>query len=600
MRPCRYFCNFRTVCVSSHFAVERPLRSGGVRFFSFGIILSYMLVSTALNSEVFAQRRPLGASFVTRSEIIARGGMACTSQPLATQTALDILKQGGTAVDAAIAANAVLGLTEPTGNGVGGDLFAIVWDAKTKRLYGLNASGRSPRSLTMAHFKERGLQTIPALGPLPVSVPGCVDGWFELHKKFGKLPMNSLLSPAIRYAREGFPVSEIIAYYWGRSVPALSQFPNFKETFTIDGRAPQKGEIFKNPRLASTLEKIAKGGRDAFYKGEIAQTIARYMKANGGFLSEQDLAEHKSEWVDPVSTNYRGYDVWEIPPNGQGIAALQMLNILEKYDMRSFGFGSKEHVHYFIEAKKLAFEDRARFYADPAFTQIPVKELISKEYADKRRALINPNRAARSYDAGNPALKEGDTIFLTVADGEGTMISLIQSNYRGMGSGMTPDGLGFILQNRGEMFDLAEGRPNSYAPNKRPFHTIIPAFITKDGEPLMSFGVMGGEFQPLGHVQIVMNMIDFGMNAQEAGDAPRIAHTGSSEPTGERMNDGGYVMLESGFPEGLARELMKMGHRVRWALDGEFGGYQGILRDLKTGVYFGASESRKDGQAAGF
>jgi gamma-glutamyltranspeptidase/glutathione hydrolase len=549
---------------------------------------------------VNAQHRILGKSFVTRSEVLARHGMACTSQPLATQAALDVLKQGGSAIDAAIAANAVLGLVEPTGNGMGGDLFAIVWDAKTKKLHGLNASGRSPYTLTLDYFKKQGLKSIPALGPLPVSVPGCVDGWFELHKKFGKLPMATVFAPAIRYAREGFPVSEVIAYYWGRSVPALSQFPNFKETFTINGRAPQKGEIFKNPNLANTLEKLVKGGRDAFYKGDIAKTIADYMKRNGGFLTEKDFADHTSDWIEPVSTNYRGYDVWELPPNGQGIAALQMLNILEQYDFKSYGFGSKEHVHLFTEAKKLVFEDRAKFYADPAFSKIPVKSLISKEYANERRKLINADRAARSYDAGNPALKDGDTIYMTVADDEGNMISLIQSNYRGMGSGMTPDGLGFILQDRGEMFNLAEGTPNTYAPHKRPFHTIIPAFITKDGAPYMSFGVMGGEFQPLGHVQIVMNMIDFGMNAQEAGDAPRIAHTGSSEPTGERISDGGVIMLETGFPEGLVRDLMKMGHRVRWALDGEFGGYQGIVRNPATGVYAGASESRKDGQSAGY
>lgn len=571
-------------------SVPTPLHS------AFLLVCAMILAPTFVN----AQHRILGKSFVTRSEVLARHGMACTSQPLATQAALDVLKQGGSAIDAAIAANAVLGLVEPTGNGMGGDLFAIVWDAKTKKLHGLNASGRSPYMLTLDYFKKQGLKSIPALGPLPVSVPGCVDGWFELHKKFGKLPMATVFAPAIRYAREGFPVSEVIAYYWGRSVPALSQFPNFKETYTIDGRAPQKGEIFKNPNLANTLEKLVKGGRDAFYKGDIAKTIADYMKRNGGFLTEKDFADHTSDWIEPVSTNYRGYDVWELPPNGQGIAALQMLNILEQYDFKSYGFGSKEHVHLFTEAKKLVFEDRAKFYADPAFSKIPVKSLISKEYANERRKLINADRAARTYDAGNPALKDGDTIYMTVADDEGNMISLIQSNYRGMGSGMTPDGLGFILQDRGEMFNLAEGTPNTYAPHKRPFHTIIPAFITKDGAPYMSFGVMGGEFQPLGHVQIVMNMIDFGMNAQEAGDAPRIAHTGSSEPTGERISDGGVIMLETGFPEGLVRDLMKMGHRVRWALDGEFGGYQGIVRNPATGVYAGASESRKDGQSAGY
>jgi gamma-glutamyltranspeptidase/glutathione hydrolase len=568
----------------------------------------FALAAPLVPHTALAQHRMLGHRFVTRSEVIAQHGMACTSQPLATQAALDVLRQGGTAVDAAIAANAVLGLVEPTSNGMGGDLFAMVWDPKAKKLHGLNASGRSPYALTMEEFKKQGLKHIPALGPLPVSVPGCVDGWFELHKKFGKLPMTSILKPAITYAREGFPVSEVIAYYWGRSVPALEKFPNFKETFTIGGRAPRKGEIFKNPNLATTFEKIAKGGRDAFYKGDIAQAIEKYMKANGGFLSAKDLADHTSEWVEPVSTNYRGYDVWELPPNGQGIAALQILNLLEKYDLRAMGFGSKDHVHTFVEAKKIAFEDRAKFYADPAFVKTPVKELISKEYAERRRVLINPNRAANRVDAGNPvtgnpALKDGDTIYMTVADESGMMVSLIQSNYRGMGSGMTPDGLGFILQDRGELFDLTEGRPNSYAPHKRPFHTIIPAFITKDGQPYMSFGVMGGEFQPLGHVQIVMNMIDFGMNAQEAGDAPRIAHEGSSEPTGEMMTDGGRVYLEDGIPFETARDLVKMGHKIGTTTDGAFGGYQGIvvqiLPDGKR-VYFGASESRKDGQAAGY
>ncbi len=548
---------------------------------------------------ILAQDRITGKSFATRSEVIAQRGMAATSQPLATQVALDILKKGGSAIDAAIAANACLGLMEPTGSGIGGDLFAIVWSAKEKKLFGLNASGRSPYSLTLDYFKKNNIKSIPALGPLPVSVPGCVDGWFELHKKFGRLPMKEILGPAIKYAREGFPVSELIAYYWERSVPTLKRFPGFEEIFTINGRAPKKGEIFKNPYLAETLEKIAKGGRDLFYKGEIAKRIDAYMKEVGGFLSYKDLADHTSEWIEPVSTNYRGYDVWELPPNGQGIAALQMLNILEAYPIKEFGFGSKEHIHYFIEAKKLAFEDRAKFYADPEFNKIPVKELISKEYAAERRKLINPGRAARRYDAGNPALKEGDTIYLTVADEEGNMISFIQSNYRGMGSGMTPHKLGFILQDRGEMFNLEEGHFNTYEPHKRPFHTIIPAFITKDGKPFMSFGVMGGATQPQGHVQIVMNVIDFGMNIQEAGDAPRILHEGSSEPTGEKMTDGGEVCLETGFDYEVIRELIKMGHKVRFDV-GNYGGYQAIMFDSVNKVYYGASESRKDGQAAGY
>jgi gamma-glutamyltranspeptidase/glutathione hydrolase len=525
--------------------------------------------------------------------------MAATSHPLATQIALDILKAGGTAVDAAIAANAALGLMEPTGNGIGGDLFAIVWDPKTKKLHGLNASGRSPKSLTLEVFRQKGLETIPPHGPLPVTVPGCVDGWFELHGKFGKLPMTDVLDPAIRYAREGFPLTELVAYYWQLSVPILEKWAGFSDTFMPDGRAPRKGEIFKNPKLANTLAMIAKNGRDEFYKGDVARTIDAFMKREGGYLSYDDLAAHKSEWVKPVSANYRGYDVWELPPNGQGIAALQILNILEGYDIAAMGFGSAEYIHAFVEAKKLAFEDRAMFHADPAFNNIPVDELISKEYADKRRGLIDPIRAARRYDAGNPSLDDGDTIYLTVADGNGMMVSLIQSNYRGMGTGLSQDGLGFIFQDRGELFDLEPGRFNSYAPGKRPFHTIIPAFITKDGKPYLSFGVMGGSMQPQGHAQIVVNMIDFGMSLQEAGDAPRIRHGGSSQPTGQRMTDGGTVYLETGIPYESIRTLTEMGHRIGFST-GSFGGYQAILLDEEKGVYFGASESRKDGNAAGY
>lgn len=547
----------------------------------------------------YCQDRITGKSFATRSEVIATHGMAATSQPLVTQIALDILKQGGNAIDAAIAANAALGLMEPTGNGMGGDLFAIVWDAKTRKLYGLNASGRSPASLTLEYFKKEGHEKIPSHGPLPVTVPGCVDGWFELHKRFGKLKMTQILAPTVRYAREGFPVSELVAYYWGRSVPILEKYDGFKATFMPNGRAPTKGEIFKNPKLARTLERIAKKGRDVFYKGEIARTIGAFMTRNGGFLSYEDMAAHHSEWVEPVSTNYRGYDVWELPPNGQGIAALQMLNILEGYDLAAMGFGSAEYVHTFVEAKKLAFEDRARFYADPDFNKIPVGELISKDYGDRRRQLIDPARAARSYETGNPSLRAGDTIYLTVADKDGNMVSLIQSNYRGMGTGLSPDGLGFILQDRGELFDLAEGRFNTYAPKKRPFHTIIPAFVTKDGKPFMSFGVMGGAMQPQGHTQIIVNMIDFGMNLQEAGDAPRIRHSGSSQPTGEVMTTGGTVYLETGIAYDTIRKLRRMGHRVSFSVGG-YGGYQAILRDAAAGVYYGASESRKDGQAAGY
>ncbi|MBI5915410.1 MAG: gamma-glutamyltransferase [Bacteroidetes bacterium] len=559
------------------------------------LISCCLLLSFSL--KISAQDRLTGLPFATRSEVIAQHGMACTSQPLATQVALDILRQGGNAMDAAIAANACLGLMEPTGCGIGGDLFAIIWDAKTQKLYGLNASGRSPKSLTLAYFKEKGMGTIPAYGPLPVSVPGCVDGWFEIHGKYGKLGMEQILAPAIRYAEEGFPVSELIAYYLEGNLRHFgNRYPNIQETWAPGGRSPQKGEIFKNPRLANTLRKIAKGGRDAFYKGEIARTIADFMKQQGGFLSYEDLAGHTSNWVEPVSTNYRGYDVWEIPPNGQGIAALQMLNILEGYDLKKFGFGSAEHIHYFVEAKKLAFEDRAKYYADPAFANIPLETLLSKTYAAERRQLIRDNRAG-VYTAGEAG--PGETIYLTVADGEGNMVSFIQSNFRGMGSGMAPPGLGFMLHDRGQFFNLEEGHANTYAPGKRPFHTIIPCFVTKDGQPFMSFGVMGGDFQPLGHVQILLNIIDFGMNIQEAGDAPRIDHNGSASPTGSPAEGTGEISLESGFDYAAIRRLMEMGHKVSFEL-GLYGGYQAIMFDAKNKVYYGASESRKDGQAAGY
>ncbi|WP_254774574.1 gamma-glutamyltransferase [Shewanella algae] len=546
-----------------------------------------------------AMDRITGAAFASRSEVYAVNGMAATSQPLATQVAVDILKQGGSAVDAAIAANAMLGLVEPTGSGIGGDLFAIVWSAKEQRLYGLNASGRSPASLTLEMLKAKGLEQLPPYGPLPVSVPGAVDGWYELHDKFGKLPMKDNLAPAIHYAREGFPVSELIAFYLARSGDKLAKYPGFKETYMPGGRMPAVGELFRNLALANSYEKIAKGGRDVFYKGEIARSIAAYMQQQGGYLSYEDLASHKSEWVEPVSVNYRGYDIWELPPNGQGIAALQILKTLEPFNLKAMGLDSAEYVHHFVEAKKLAFADRAKFYADMDFAKVPVASLISKEYNYARAKLIDADKAAASVEAGNPNLLHGDTIYLTTADKEGNMVSLIQSNYRGMGSGMTPPDLGFVLQDRGQLFDLTPGRANSYAPGKRPFHTIIPAFVTKDGKPWLSFGVMGGATQPQMHAQIMINLIDFGLNLQEAGDAPRILHTGSSQPTGEQMTDGGYISLESGFSMETRRELMKKGHTLSDSL-GAFGGYQAIGVNVKSGVYRGASESRKDGQASGY
>jgi len=560
-------------------------------------ILTVLVLSIFVSTATNGADRVTGEVFAMRSPVLATSAMAATSQPLATQVALDVMKNGGNAIDAAIAANALLGLVEPTGNGLGGDLFAIVWDAKTKKIYGLNASGRSPKSLSLEWFAQNGHQSIPSHGPLPVTVPGAVDGWFMLHDRFGKKPMNELLKPTIDYAKEGFPVSQLIAYYWNRSIPLLERWPGFSEQFTIEGRAPAEGEIWKNPGLAKTLQSIADGGRDAFYKGDIAKTIANYMEKNGGFLSYEDLSSHTGNWVDPVSTNYRGYDVWELPPNGQGIAALQILNIMELFDISSMDHDSAEYVHLFTEVKKLVFEDRAKYYADPEFNKIPVTTLISKDYAQKRSDLLNLDRAANTYPSGK-LLEEGDTIYLTTADKDGNMVSLIQSNYRGMGSGMTPDGLGFVLQDRGEMFSLEEGHFNQFEGGKRPFHTIIPAFVTKGGLPWMSFGLMGGAMQPQGHAQIVINMIDFEMDIQAAGDAPRIHHTGSSEPTGEVMINGGILNLETGYSYETIRQLMRMGHQIQYA-NGPYGGYQAIHR-APNGVYWGATETRKDGHAAGY
>ena len=560
-------------------------------------VITALAGGIAMAQDLPGYDRVAGARHASRSEVIAPHGMAATSQPLATQIAIDILKAGGSAVDAAIAANAALGLMEPTGCGIGGDLFAIVWDADNEELVGLNASGRAPALMTLDYFEGRGIDTIPRFGPLPMSVPGAVDGWFELHERFGRLPMSKLLAPSIAYAEEGFPVSEVIAHYLERNAERIGEYPGFAETFMPAGRTPKKGEMFRNPRLASTYRMIADGGRDAFYKGDIAKRIDSYMREQGALLRYADLAAHESEWVTPVSTSYRGWDVYELPPNGQGIAALQILNILEGFDIASMGFGSAEYVHTFVEAKKLAFEDRARFYADPDFVDVPVETLISKEYAAGRRELIDPDKAALAPAAG--VLEEGDTIYLTVADSDGNMVSLIQSNYVGMGSGMTPGELGFVMQDRASSFSLTEGHANVVAPGKRPFHTIIPAFVMKDGKPLMSFGLMGGAMQPQGHAQIIVNLVDFGMNLQEAGDAARINHTGSSQPDGSRMTDGGTVHLEDGFSAKTRAALEAKGHRLGPS-DGSFGGYQAIYRDAAEGVYYGASEVRKDGQAAGY
>lgn len=562
-------------------------------------LILIMIMGIFTTTETPAQDRVTGAPFATRSVVMGQNGMVATSHPLATQIGLDILKSGGNAVDAAIATNAALGLMEPTGCGIGGDLFAIVWDAKTQQLYGLNASGRSPLGLTLEYFEQQQMEQIPPLGPLPVSVPGCVDGWFELHSRFGSMEMSKILAPSIAYADNGFPLPQLIAWYFTRSVKRFLEmgFPNIKETYLDqnNGRMPGEGEIFRNPYLAETYRKIAAGGRDEFYKGETARVISSFVQEQGGFLSNEDMANHRSEWVEPVSVNYRGFDVWELPPSGQGITALQMLNILEGFDFSAIEFGSAEHLHLFTEAKKLAFEDRARYFADMDFVNVPVEELISKNYAAERRKLIGDR--AGSYSAGEISVNE--TIYLTVADTEGNMVSLIQSNFRGMGSGMVPPKLGFMLQDRGELFSLKRGQSNTYEPGKRPFHTIIPAFITKDGSPYISFGVMGGDFQPQGHVQIVMNIVDFGMNLQEAGDAPRWEHSGGSTPMGIEDVGTGQVNVESGISYETVRGLMDRGHKVGFQR-GVYGGYQAIMWDKENNVYHGASESRKDGQAAGY
>ncbi|MFO8001308.1 MAG: gamma-glutamyltransferase [Marinilabilia sp.] len=556
--------------------------------------VSFLLFSLTLS--LASQDRITGHTFATRSEVIGEKGMVATSHPLATQIGLDILKEGGTAVDAAIAANAALGLMEPTGCGIGGDLFAMVWDAETKDLYGLNGSGRSPRLLTIDYFHSNNMDRIPSSGPLPVSVPGCVDAWFELHEKFGKKPMSEILDPAISYAENGFPVTELISHYWKLSLDHFSDYPNVKKVFSIDGEAPKKGDIFKNKELAETYRLLSDKGRDAFYKGKIAETMVNFIQGEGGFLSEEDLALHSSQWIDPIAVDYRGYKIWELPPNSQGITAQIMLNILEGFDFSPKDFGTPKHLHLVNEAKKLAFEDRGRFIADPDFSNIPLNKLLSKEYAAKRRDQIDTARAGRF----SPGIENNsETIYLTVADKWGNMVSLIQSNYRGMGSGMVPPGLGFMLQNRGELFSLKAGDANEYAPGKRPFHTIIPGFVTKDNSPWLSFGVMGGDFQPQGHVQILMNLIDFGMNLQEAADAPRFAHSGSSSPTGEDAKSSGEIKVEDRIPYETVRELMQRGHKVSFDLGG-YGGFQGIMYDEEQGVYIGASESRKDGQAAGF
>jgi gamma-glutamyltranspeptidase/glutathione hydrolase len=535
-----------------------------------------------------------------RSVVIAPHGMVATSHPLAVQVGLEILKKGGNAIDAAIATNAAIGLMEPMSCGIGGDLYAIIWDAKTQKLYGLNASGRSPYNASRAYFAEKGFKEIPTTGPLSWSVPGCVDGWEALRRRFGTMNFEQLLGPSIRYAEEGFPVSEVIAGYWQRSVRKLRADPDSAKTYLIADKAPRASEVFKNPNLGQSYREIARNGRDAFYQGRIAREIVAFSEKNGGLFTLKDFTDHTSTWVEPVSTRYRGYDVWEIPPPGQGIAVLQMLNMLEGYDLQKMGPQSPDYWHLFLEAKKLTYADRARFYADPAFGKLPVQELISKSYAEGRRKLIALEKALTQVAAGDPKLAQGDTIYLCVVDKDRNCVSLIQSNYMGFGSGLTPGNLGFALQNRGTLFALDDAHLNRLEPHKRPFHTIIPSLVTKEGKPWFVFGVMGGDMQPQGQVQVLVNLIDFGMNVQQAGEAPRLEHLGSAAPTGRRGRaDGGIVQAERGISREIVQELIRRGHHVEdTRVNG--GGYQGILIDPKTSMLHGGSEARKDGCAAGY
>jgi gamma-glutamyltranspeptidase/glutathione hydrolase len=579
--------------------------------------MAMSFTSAATYGQVSRGDRYSGAAWATRSPVIAQHGMAATEQPLASGLAIDILKKGGSAVDAAIAANAAIGLMQPVLNGIGGDLFAIVWDPKSKQVYGYNGSGRSAKGRDLAKLTaeveaawkkaEKPYQAhIPRFGSLSVTVPGTIDAWFELHERFGKLPIGTDLAPAIGYATHGFPVTQLIALYWKGNMGAfekdnalIEELDNARATYLIGGRTPEEGEIFCNPDLADTLTLIAKEGRDAFYKGPIAHTIDAYFKRIEGDLRYEDFACHHGEWVTPLAVNYRGYEVHELTPNGQGAAVLQMLQILKAYDLNKMGAGSADTLTALLEAKRLAYEDLAKWYADPAMVKAPIKGLLSDAYADERRNLIDLARANPDFGPGDPRLHNGDTIYLTTADKDGMMVSLIQSNYRGMGSGLVADHLGFMFQNRGELFSLNREDANVYAPGKRPFQTIIPGFVTRDDQPFLSFGLMGGDMQPQGHVQVLTDIIDFGMNVQEAGDAARWRHFGGAEPTGEPSTGVGTVEMESGFDLAVKAELKRRGYKIVPGTGG-FGGYQAIMWDAKRRVYWGASEMRKDGEAIGY
>ncbi|HEX9932722.1 MAG TPA: gamma-glutamyltransferase family protein [Allosphingosinicella sp.] len=567
--------------------------------------LSPALPATQLYRDVEAGDRPVGASFGTRSEVFGRNGAAASSHPLGTLAGIEILKKGGSAVDAAIAINAALGFLEPTANGIGGDLYAMLWDPRQSRVVGIAGSGRSPRALDLETVRSRARNgVLPPYGAVTVTVPGTVDAWWELHRRYGRLRWAELFEPAIAYAEGGVPLSPVVAYYMNRAMAnyarpnmGIEEIANAQATYASGDRA-RAGEIFRNPDLARTYRTIARGGRDAFYEGEIARTIEAYFRRIGGWMTRADLAAHRSEWSEPASTSYRGVTVHAIAANTQGIATLQMLNMLETFDMAAAGFQTPLSIHLQAEAKRLAYEDRARYYGDPDFSRVPVQWLVSKDYAAERARLIRPDRINPAVAPGQ-APSQGDTTYFTVADRHGMMVSLIQSNFRGMGSGLVPDRLGFMLHDRGQLFTLQEGHPNVYAPGKRPFQTIIPGFATRGDRPWLSFGVMGGDMQPQGQAQIILNRVDYGLDGQAAGDSPRWHHEGSSEAMGEddkSIGGTGLLRLETGVPDRTARALAEMGWRIG-ASDGGFGRYSSVERRESGGevVYAAASDVRADG-----
>ena len=567
--------------------------------------LSPALPASQFYPDVQAGDRPIGASFGTRSEVFGRNGAAATSHPLATLAGIEILKKGGSAVDAAIAMNAALGFLEPTANGIGGDLYAMLWDPAASRVVGMSGSGRSPRGLSLETVRSRASKgVLPPYGAVTVTVPGTVDAWWRLHQRYGKLRWSELFEPAIAYAEGGVPLSPVVAFYMNRAMAnfagpgrGIEEVANAQATYASGARA-RAGEIFRNPDLARTYRLLAQGGRDAFYEGDIARTIENYFRRIGGWLTRADLAAHESTWSQPAMTTYRGVGVHAIAENTQGLATLQMLNMLERFDIRGAGFQTPLSIHLGAEAKRLAYEDRARWYGDPNFSRVPVEWLISKTYAAERAKLIRPDRINPDIRPGK-APSRGDTTYFSVADQSGMMVSLIQSNFRGMGSGLVPDGLGFMFQDRGQLFTLQKGHPNVYAPGKRPFQTIIPGFATRDGKPWLSFGVMGGGMQPQGQAQIIMNRVDHGLDGQAAGDAPRWQHEGSSEQMGEddkSIGGTGLLRLETGVPDATAAALAQMGWRLGPS-DGGFGRYSSVERRESAGelVYSAASDVRADG-----